>query len=286
VRRRRRQGLLPLPFLTGRPYRSSAGGRRTGPNPLRPARAAGFCAPPTLILGLSHAPPRRDSATARVALEARYWVDNRSGLDLVLLDVDRSVLAVPRASLLGARPPPPPRPSGPAPAPGAARRGAGRGARPARALLGRPARAREEQRARSHQGAGKRASRQTAGRHGALARAPAPRPLPPTDLSVVGRARARPAARQRVPGGRRGRRRGGAARRRRLGLGRGRLGRGRGAAHQRRGRCIRRCRRNAVAAAGGARAASRQMGTHARSRATLFIHVDMNVHVRVTYTPA
>lgn len=61
----------------------------------------GFCAPPTLILNLAHTAPRRDSATARVAFEARYWVDNRSGLDLVLLDIDRSVLALPRASLLG-----------------------------------------------------------------------------------------------------------------------------------------------------------------------------------------
>jgi hypothetical protein len=36
-----------------------------------------------------------------VAFEARYWVDNRSGLDLVLMDIDKSVLGLPRASLLG-----------------------------------------------------------------------------------------------------------------------------------------------------------------------------------------
>jgi hypothetical protein len=61
----------------------------------------GFCAPPALVLSLAHTPPRRDSATARVALEARYWVDNRSGLDLVLLDVDRNIMGMPNAGLLG-----------------------------------------------------------------------------------------------------------------------------------------------------------------------------------------
>ena len=69
---------------------------------------AGFCAPPTLTLtlqrsggrlvnsrgsGASRRPgskaPYTANATLHVVLTAAYWLDNRSGLNLVLSDLDR-----------------------------------------------------------------------------------------------------------------------------------------------------------------------------------------------------
>jgi hypothetical protein len=70
---------------------------------------AGFCAPPTLTLslqrtggrlsnsrgsGASRRPPGSKpaystNATLHVVLTAAYWLDNRSGLNLVLSDLDR-----------------------------------------------------------------------------------------------------------------------------------------------------------------------------------------------------
>eukprot|EP00775_Hariotina_reticulata_P006353 gene6353-6586_t len=62
----------------------------------------GFCAPPALTLTLMHSgggfgpggtkPAAGSSTTHQVLMTASYWLDNRSGLNLVLSDLDRRML--------------------------------------------------------------------------------------------------------------------------------------------------------------------------------------------------
>jgi hypothetical protein len=58
--------------------------------------AAGWCAPTALILGLSNTSAGRGSSnrsvTVRLTLHAKYWLDNRSGLDLLVKDLDHHLM--------------------------------------------------------------------------------------------------------------------------------------------------------------------------------------------------
>jgi hypothetical protein len=56
----------------------------------------GWCAPTALVLGLSNTSAGRSSSnrsvTVRLTLHAKYWLDNRSGLDLLVKDLDQHLM--------------------------------------------------------------------------------------------------------------------------------------------------------------------------------------------------